>query len=85
MSARFVGISELAEAPSPLSSTSCMPSLILCASFVVAGATARLLQARASGTITFVVTGDDGNADEDLACAQYIARRADGGTGVLPW
>lgn len=53
-------------------------SLILCASFVVAGATARLLQARASGSVTFVVTGDDGHADEDLACAQYIARRAAG-------
>jgi 2-phosphosulfolactate phosphatase len=53
-------------------------SLVLCASFVVAGATARLLQARASGSVTFVVTGEDGQADEDLACAQYIARRAVG-------
>jgi len=52
--------------------------LVLCASFVVAGATARLLQARASGTVTFVVTGEDGQADEDLACAQYIARTAAG-------
>jgi 2-phosphosulfolactate phosphatase len=53
-------------------------SLVLCASFVVAGATARLLQARASDSVTFVVTGEDGQADEDLACAQYIARRAAG-------
>jgi 2-phosphosulfolactate phosphatase len=53
-------------------------SLVLCASFVVAEATARLLRARASGSVTFVVTGEDGQADEDLACAQYIARRADG-------
>jgi 2-phosphosulfolactate phosphatase len=53
-------------------------SLVLCASFVVAGATARLLQARTNGTVTFVVTGDDGQADEDLACAQYIARTATG-------
>jgi 2-phosphosulfolactate phosphatase len=53
-------------------------SLVLCASFVVAGATARLLRARASGSVTFVVTGEDGQADEDLACAQYIACRADG-------
>ena len=53
-------------------------SLVLCASFVVAGATARLLQARASGSVTFVVTGEDGQADEDLACAQYIAGRAAG-------
>jgi 2-phosphosulfolactate phosphatase len=53
-------------------------SLVLCASFVVAGATARLLRARATGSVTFVVTGEDGQADEDLACAQYIARRAVG-------
>jgi 2-phosphosulfolactate phosphatase len=53
-------------------------SLVLCASFVVAGATARLLRARASGSVTFVVTGEDGQADEDLACAEYIACRAAG-------
>jgi 2-phosphosulfolactate phosphatase len=53
-------------------------SLVLCASFVVAGATASLLRAHASGSVTFVVTGDDGQADEDLACAQYIARAATG-------
>jgi 2-phosphosulfolactate phosphatase len=51
-------------------------SLVLCASFVVAEATARLLRTRKSDSVTFVVTGDDGQADEDLACAQYIARRA---------
>ncbi len=53
-------------------------SLVLCASFVVAEATARLLQTRKSDSVTFVVTGEDGQADEDLACAQYIARRATG-------
>jgi len=53
-------------------------SLVLCASFVVAGATARLLRMRASDSVTFVVTGEDGQADEDLACAQYIARTATG-------
>ncbi|MCI3221317.1 2-phosphosulfolactate phosphatase [Streptomyces sp. NP-1717] len=53
-------------------------SLVLCASFVVAGATARLLRTRACGSVTFVVTGDDGHAEEDLACAHYIARRAAG-------
>lgn len=53
-------------------------SLVVCASFVVAGATARLLRARTSGRVTFVVTGEDGQADEDLACAQYIAGRAAG-------
>ncbi|MEU9591597.1 2-phosphosulfolactate phosphatase [Streptomyces sp. NPDC048219] len=53
-------------------------SLVLCAGFVVAEATAQLLRARGSGRVTFVVTGEDGRADEDLACAQYIARRAAG-------
>ncbi|MFG2639845.1 2-phosphosulfolactate phosphatase [Streptomyces sp. NPDC048370] len=49
--------------------------LVLCASFVVADATARLLRARGSDSVTFVVTGEDGQAEEDLACAQYIARK----------
>ncbi len=54
-------------------------SLVLCAGFVVAEATARLLRTReCGGSVTFVVTGDDGRADEDLACAQYIAQRATG-------
>ncbi|MFF4084574.1 2-phosphosulfolactate phosphatase [Streptomyces sp. NPDC001777] len=53
-------------------------SLVLCAGFVVAEATARLLRARGGGSVTYVVTGEDGRADEDLACAQYIARRAVG-------
>jgi 2-phosphosulfolactate phosphatase len=58
-------------------------SLLLCASFVVAGATARLLRSRGGDGVTFVVTGDHGRADEDLACAQYIAGRAAGAeTGV---
>ncbi|MFE6038599.1 2-phosphosulfolactate phosphatase [Streptomyces sp. NPDC056452] len=51
-------------------------SLVLCASFVVAEATAQLLRTRKNDSVTFVVTGEDGQADEDLACAQYIARRA---------
>ncbi|MFD9125340.1 2-phosphosulfolactate phosphatase [Kitasatospora sp. NPDC059571] len=53
-------------------------SLVLCAGFVVAEATARLLRAHACDGVTFVVTGEEGRADEDLACAQYIARRATG-------
>ncbi|MFG2662479.1 2-phosphosulfolactate phosphatase [Streptomyces sp. NPDC048425] len=53
-------------------------SLVLCASFVVAEATARLLRTVERDGVTFVVTGEDGQADEDLACAQYIARRATG-------
>ncbi|MGW6362148.1 2-phosphosulfolactate phosphatase [Streptomyces sp. NPDC055092] len=50
-------------------------SLVLCASFVVAEATARLLQTHNSDNVTFVITGENGQADEDLACAQYIARK----------
>jgi 2-phosphosulfolactate phosphatase len=53
-------------------------SLVLCAGFVVAEATARLLRTRGCDDVTFVVTGEDGRADEDLACAQYIALRAAG-------
>ncbi|MFJ8694960.1 2-phosphosulfolactate phosphatase [Streptomyces roseolilacinus] len=53
-------------------------SLVLCAGFVVAEATARLLRARGDDRVTFVVTGEDGRADEDLACARYIAQRATG-------
>ncbi|WP_424920154.1 2-phosphosulfolactate phosphatase [Streptomyces sp. wa13] len=53
-------------------------SLVLCAGFVVAEATARVLRARECDGVTFVVTGEDGQADEDLACAEYIARRATG-------
>ncbi|MEU0304599.1 2-phosphosulfolactate phosphatase [Streptomyces sp. NPDC006175] len=53
-------------------------SLVLCAGFVVAEATARLLRTRGCASVTFVVTGEDGQADEDLACAQYIARRVAG-------
>ncbi|MFC9743229.1 2-phosphosulfolactate phosphatase [Streptomyces noursei] len=51
-------------------------SLVLCAGFVVAEATARVLRARGCNGVTFVITGEDGQAEEDLACAQYIARRA---------
>ncbi|MFG2334262.1 2-phosphosulfolactate phosphatase [Streptomyces sp. NPDC048604] len=50
--------------------------LVLCASFVVAEATVRLLKAHKSDSVTFVITGEDGQADEDLACAEYIACRS---------
>lgn len=53
-------------------------SLVLCAGFVVAEATAHLLRTRRCDGVTFVVTGEDGQAEEDLACAQYIAGRATG-------
>ncbi|MBO1334302.1 2-phosphosulfolactate phosphatase [Streptomyces sp. VRA16 Mangrove soil] len=49
--------------------------LVLCASFVVAGPTARFLRDRDAGPVTFVVTGENGTADEDRACAEYIGRR----------
>ncbi|MGW1807353.1 2-phosphosulfolactate phosphatase [Streptomyces sp. NPDC002078] len=49
--------------------------LLLCASFVVAGATAEVLRRARPKTVTFVVTGDGGRAEEDLACAEYIAAR----------
>lgn len=52
--------------------------LVLCAGFVVAEATARLLRRRDAPGVVFVVTGEDGRAEEDLACAQYIAGRATG-------
>ncbi|MFF8911078.1 2-phosphosulfolactate phosphatase [Streptomyces olivaceoviridis] len=61
-------------------------SLVLCASFVAAGATARFLKTEGSGPVTFVVTGDAGQATEDLACAEYIAQHlADGEVEVAPY
>ncbi|WP_256984049.1 2-phosphosulfolactate phosphatase [Streptomyces sp. XY006] len=57
--------------------------LVLCASFVVAGPTARFLRAHGPGPVTFVVTGEDGRAEEDLACAEYISHRMSG-TDVTP-
>ncbi|MGW5637453.1 2-phosphosulfolactate phosphatase [Streptomyces sp. NPDC003832] len=53
-------------------------SLVLCAGFVVAEATALALKSVEADRVTFVVTGEDGRAEEDLACAQYIAGRAGG-------
>ncbi|MFE1794827.1 2-phosphosulfolactate phosphatase [Streptomyces sp. NPDC059517] len=52
--------------------------LVLCTGFVVAEATAQFLRTHDTASVTFVVTGEDGRAEEDLACAQYIARRATG-------
>ncbi|MET8948201.1 2-phosphosulfolactate phosphatase [Streptomyces sp. NPDC004542] len=49
--------------------------LLMCASFAVAGATAAFLRRERPAAVTFVVTGDGGRAEEDLACAQYIAAR----------
>lgn len=52
--------------------------LVLCASFVVARATARFVQGGGCEQVTFVVTGDGGKATEDLACAQYISQHLAG-------
>jgi 2-phosphosulfolactate phosphatase len=52
---------------------------LLCASFLTAGATASLLRASVSPQpIAFVITGDRGHADEDLACAEYITALVNG-------
>ena len=42
----------------------------------MAEATAQFLRTRDGDQVMYVVTGEGGQADEDLACAQYIARRA---------
>ncbi len=49
--------------------------VLLCASFVVAAATADYLLDHGTDAATFVVTGEGGQAEEDLACAEYIASR----------
>jgi len=54
--------------------------LLLCAGFTVASATAGLLRAERVQEVTFVVTGGGGHAEEDLACAEYIAELAAGRT-----
>ncbi|CAM5259363.1 2-phosphosulfolactate phosphatase [Streptomyces alboniger] len=46
--------------------------LALCASFAVAGATARALTDAGADSVTFVATGEHGRAAEDLACAEYL-------------
>jgi 2-phosphosulfolactate phosphatase len=51
---------------------------LYCASFVCAGATAKAIQSGEPADVTFVVTGDRGTAEEDRACAEYIARLLDG-------
>ncbi|TWV55713.1 2-phosphosulfolactate phosphatase [Streptomyces misionensis] len=47
--------------------------LLLCASFPVARATAEVLRRSEARTAAFVITGDDGRAAADLACAEYSA------------
>ena len=45
---------------------------LICTGFVCAAAVARRLRDLAPDELTYVVTGEDGTAEEDLACAQYI-------------
>ena len=48
----------------------CKP--LICTGFVCASAVARRLRDLAPDELTYVVTGEDGTAEEDLACAEYI-------------
>jgi 2-phosphosulfolactate phosphatase len=52
-------------------------SPLYCAGFATASATAAALRAGSVDDVTFVVTGRDGAADEDRACAEYIAALLD--------
>ena len=48
----------------------CKP--LICTGFVCASAVARRLRDLAPDELTYVVTGEEGTAEEDLACAEYI-------------
>ncbi len=48
----------------------CKP--LICTGFVCASAVAQRLRDLAPHELTYVVTGEDGTAEEDLACAEYI-------------
>jgi 2-phosphosulfolactate phosphatase len=50
---------------------------LYCTGFATAAATARSIRGAGGGDVCFVVTGDDGAADEDRACADYIAALLD--------
>jgi len=50
---------------------------LYCAAFVNAAATAAALRAAGATKVYYVVTGDDGQAEEDRACAEYIAALVD--------
>lgn len=52
-------------------------TVLYCASFLCASATANALRQQQADAVWFVVTGEDGTADEDLACAQFIAALVD--------
>ena len=46
--------------------------LVLCASLLTASATAGALRESGADRVTYVITGHDGTAEEDLACADLI-------------
>jgi len=46
---------------------------LYCAGFVCASATASIIRASGETDIWFVVTGDEGKAEEDLACAELVS------------
>ncbi len=48
----------------------CKP--LICTGFVCASAVARRIRDLAPDELTYVVTGEEGTAEEDLACAEYI-------------
>ncbi len=50
---------------------------LYCASFACASATARELRLLRDRPVAFVITGDDGRAEEDLACAAFITALAE--------
>jgi len=54
--------------------------LIVCTGFVCASATSRALLDRGVEQATFVITGHQGSAEEDLACAELIAAQLTGET-----
>jgi 2-phosphosulfolactate phosphatase len=51
---------------------------LYCSAFTSAAATAAAIRRDGGNDVCFVVTGDDGMADEDLACAEYIAALLEG-------
>lgn len=50
---------------------------LYCASFACASATADAIRRSGLEDVCFIVTGEEGKADEDLACAEYIAALLD--------
>ncbi len=62
----------------------CRP--LICTGFVCASAVARRLRNLVPDELTYVVTGEDGTAEEDLSCAEYIdALIRDPGTDPAPY